>query len=293
VLWLQALLDGISIGANFALLAAGVAIISSVLRFVSFSFGGQVVLVAFVIATVAEFAPIWVAIVAGVIAGVLVSLLTIPIAFRRASSMAPSTLVMISFALGLALQALLVMFFTDSPRPFPAPEWASGAITLGTLRISTVSVLTIVTAAAVLLALGLVLNRSRVGLAIRGAAEDPQVAQMLGVRPRAITMAAFALSGVLSAVVAYLWFAKAGSVQARVGLDLSLSAFIAVVVGGLTSLLGSVIGGLLLGIATSLLTTLLPDDVTGYARVLLFVLVIGLLIARPEGLLGRRWEESR
>lgn len=293
MLILQALLDGISIGASYALLAAGVAVISSVLRFVSFSFGGQVVFVAFVIIALADVMPLWLAVLAGVISGVLLSVLTIPLAFSRASSMPPSTLVMISFALGLGLQSVLVMVFGDAPRPFPAPEWASGSIALGEQRIATVSVLTIVVAIAVLGLLGLVLNKTSVGVAIRGTAEDPEVAQMLGVKPRLIIVAAFAISGAISAVVAYLWFAKAGSVQARVGLDLSLAAFIAVVVGGLTSLWGSVVGGVLLGVATSMLTTLLPEDVTGYARVFLFVLVIVLLLFRPQGLLGVSWKEAR
>jgi len=293
MLILQALLDGISIGASYALLAAGVAIISSVLRFVSFSFGGQVVFVAFVIIALAEVMPLWLAALSGVVAGILLSVLTIPLAFRRASSMPPSTLVMISFALGLGLQSVLVMVFGDAPRPFPAPEWASGSLTWGEQRIATVSVLTIAVAVIVLGLLGLVLNKTAVGVAIRGAAEDPEVAQMLGVKPRVIIVVAFAISGAISAVVAYLWFAKAGSVQARVGLDLSLVTFIAVVVGGLTSLWGSVVGGVMLGIASSMLTTLLPGDVTGYARVILFVLVIALLIVRPQGLLGVSWKEAR
>lgn len=293
MLILQALLDGISIGASLALLAAGVAIISSVLRFVSFSFGGQVVFVAFVMVAMSDVMPLWLAVLTGVVAGVLLSVLTIPIAFRRAASMPPSTLVMISFALGLGLQSLLVMVFGDAPRPFPSPDWASGTVTLGEFRIGILSILTIVVAILVLSLLGLVLNATPVGAAIRGAAEDPEVAQMLGVKPRIITIAAFGISGAISAVVAYLWFAKAGSVQARVGLDLSLNAFIAVVIGGLTSLRGSVAGGIILGLASSMLTTLLPDEVSGYARVFLFVLVIALLLVRPQGLLGVSWKESR
>ena len=293
MLLLQAMLDGLSIGASFALLAAGVAIISSVLRFVSFSFGGQVVFVAFIITSLADSLPLWVALVAGVLAGVAISLLTIPIAFSRAASLPPSTLVMLSFALGLGLQSVLVMVFGDSPRPFPAPEWAAQTLSIGDARISLISLTTIAIAVVVLTGMGLVLNRTRVGVAIRGAAEDAEVAQMLGVKPRIIVAAAFAISGAISAVVAYLWFAKAGSVMPRVGLDLSLSAFIAVVVGGVTSLRGSVVGGVLLGLAASLLTTLLPGDASGYARVFLFVLVIVLLLVRPQGLLGSAWKESR
>jgi branched-chain amino acid transport system permease protein len=293
MLVLQALLDGLSIGASFALLAAGVAIISSVLRFVSFSFGGQVVLVAFIITALSQVLPLWLALIAGVGAGIAISLVTIPIAFSRAATMPPSTLVMLSFALGLAFQSVLVMAFGDSPRPFPAPEWAAQTLTLGAGRISIISLVTIAVAVIVLSAMGLVLNKTRIGVGIRGAAEDPEVAQMLGVKPRIIVAAAFAISGAISAVVAYLWFAKAGSVTPRVGLDLSLSAFIAVVVGGVTSLRGSVIGGVLLGLATSLLTTLLPGDITGYARVFLFVLVVVLLLVRPQGLLGSKWKESR
>lgn len=293
MLWIQALLDGLSIGASYALLGAGVAVISSVLRFVSFSFGGQVVFVALVVAALAASLPLWLAILAGLVAGVLLSVATIPIAYRRAADMTPTNLVMISFALGLALQAGMVMLFSDTPRPFPAPEWLSGQMELGPFRISVASVVTIVIAILVLGALGLVLNRTRIGIAIRGAAEDPEVAQMLGVRPRAITIAAFALSGLISGVVAYLWYSKAGSVQPRDGLELSLNAFIAVVLGGLTSLRGSVVGGLVLGIATALLTTLLPDAASGFARVFLFALVIVLLLVRPEGLMGKAWEESR
>lgn len=290
---LQAVLDGISIGANFALLAAGVAIISSVLRFVNFAFGGQVVLVALVIATLSAAIHPLLALLVGLATGVAVSLLTVPIAFSRASTLSPTALVMLSFALGLGIQAVLVMIFGDSPRPFPTPSWATGAVAIGDLRVSVISLVTIGVTILVLAGIGVVLNRTRIGVAIRGAAEDAEVSQMLGVRPRIIIVSAFALSGAIAAVVAYLWFAKAGSVQPRVGLDLSLSAFIAVVIGGLTSLRGSVVGGLVLGLATSLLTTLLPEALSGYTRALLFVLVILLLLIRPQGLFGSAWQESR
>lgn len=293
MMFIQALLDGVSIGASYALLAAGVAVISSFLRFVSFSFGGQVVVVALTITVLVDRLPFWAALVGGLVMGLVLSLATIPLAYRRAATMTPTALVMISFALGLALQAVTVMLFTDTPRPFPSQSWLTGQLTFGAFRISVTSLVTIASAIVVLGGLGLVLHRTLVGVAIRGAAEDPEVAQMLGIRPHVIMVAAFALSGVISAVVAFLWYSKAGSVQARDGLDLSLNAFIAVVLGGLTSLTGSVVGGLVLGVATAALTTMLPDAATGYSRVLLFILVIILLLARPQGLLGKAWEESR
>lgn len=290
---LQALLDGLSIGANYALLAAGVAIISAVLRFVSFSFGGQVVFVAFVMAVLESVLPLWAALLVALIVGVLLSVLLVPVAYWRAARLGPTTLVMISFALGLGIQAVTVLVFGDAPRPFPGPDWSSRVVVLGDLRVSFISIVIVTVATAILLLLDLVLRRTRVGVAIRGAAEDPEVAQLLGIKPRVITIAAFVVSGVISAVVAYLWFVKAGSVQARVGFDLSLGAFVAVVVGGLTSLRGSIAGGVLLGVATALLTTLLPGDFGGYARALLFLVVVLVLIARPQGLFGRQWQESR
>ena len=78
------------------------------------------------------------------------------------------------FALGLALQAGIVMLFSDTPRPFPAPEWLSGQMELGPFRISVASDVTIVIAVLVLCVLGLVLNRTRIGIAIRWDAEDPE-----------------------------------------------------------------------------------------------------------------------
>lgn len=147
--------------------------------------------------------------------------------------------------------------------------------------------LTVAITAIALLAMVFVLRRTTFGLAMRGAAENFQTARLLGVRANRMVSSAFAISGLLAGIGAALILARTGgTVQPTMGLAPVLKAFVAIVIGGIGSLSGAVVGGLMLGVAEVALRAYLPGQVTGLTDGILFALVVVVIVLRPQGLLG-------
>jgi branched-chain amino acid transport system permease protein len=109
----------------------------------------------------------------------------------------------------------------------------------------------------------------------------------MGVRADAVVVAAFALSGLLAGIAALLYFATRPAVDAGTGTPLVINAFIGVILGGLGNLRGAVVGGFVLGLATSLLQANLQGSITQFSDAFALLIVIALLLLRPQGLVGR------
>ena len=134
------------------------------------------------------------------------------------------------------------------------------------------------------------LELTRFGAEIRASAELPSVARLMGVSPDRVLAIVFAISGAIAGVCGLLWFAKAGAITPRSDLDPTIKAFIALVLGGLGSTRGAVIGGVALGALEVAMNSLLPTEALGYQPAIVFALVIAILIVRPGGLGGSSFE---
>ena len=115
----------------------------------------------------------------------------------------------------------------------------------------------------------------------------------MAVRSSHVLILVFALSGLIAAVVAFVWFAQTGTVTPRADFNPTLKAFIAVTLGGLGTVRGAVIGGLVLGMLESLMSALLNDALMNYQQTFAFVLVVVILLIRPQGIAGKALEVSK
>jgi branched-chain amino acid transport system permease protein len=138
-----------------------------------------------------------------------------------------------------------------------------------------------------LLSLLFFLKRTSLGVQLRAAAIDFDMAELLGVRSQRVIMLAFAISGVAASVTAIVVTAQTGSLTPTLGVQPLLVGVVAVVVGGLESLGGAVVGGFLLGIVSVVLSVTLPQGPLQYQDALLYVIVIIVLLVRPQGLFTR------
>jgi branched-chain amino acid transport system permease protein len=123
---------------------------------------------------------------------------------------------------------------------------------------------------------------------MRASAENFTMARLLGVRANAVIAIAFGLSGFLAATVAVLFAAQSGFVQPRFGVQIVIIAFIATVIGGLGNLFGAAIGGFFVGVVSILLQAFLPPELRAFREAFLFVVVIAVLLLRPQGLFPAR-----
>jgi branched-chain amino acid transport system permease protein len=142
----------------------------------------------------------------------------------------------------------------------------------------------------VLVALVVFLRRTLLGVSIRAAAEDFAVVRLMGIPAGRVVVAAFALSGLLAGIAALLFFASAGSVSPTSGTAPVIAAFIAVVLGGLGNLTGAVVGGYVLGFADQILAAVHSSTILQFHDAVVLAILIGLLLLRPQGLVGRRQE---
>jgi branched-chain amino acid transport system permease protein len=291
---LQIILDGLSSGALYALLALGLSLVFSVMGLINFAYGSLIVWAGYSTATlVALGLPYPMALGGMALTSVVLSVVIGGLVFIPFIGSAPSTLLLTSFGVALALQAIAIMFFGDVPRVVPSPPILSTSIEFGGLHISVLQVVALALGLAVLVGLDLLVSLTRLGIEMRAAAEDASTTALMGVSSRRVMLFVFALSGLIAAIVAFVWFAQIGTVSPRSGFNPTLKAFIAVVLGGLGTVRGAVFGGLALGLFESILAATLNDDLLAYQEALVFALIIIVLIVRPQGIAGRILQVSK
>jgi branched-chain amino acid transport system permease protein len=185
-----------------------------------------------------------------------------------------------------------MIIWKPNPKPYPI-LLPSEPINLGGPVISVVQIMILVTTAVILVALLWLVNKTKLGRAMRATAENPRVAALMGVRPDTVISATFIIGAALAAVAGVMWAANYGTVQHAMGFLPGLKAFTAAVLGGIGNLAGAMVGGVLLGLIEALGAGYLGDLTGGllgshYADIFAFVALILVLTLRPSGLLGER-----
>lgn len=290
---LQLLFDALALGGIYAIAALGIALIFGVMRLVNFAHGQFIACAVFalivpstdalaVLGLGALPAPVLVPLILLIGAGLAVA--AEALVFRPMRNASPVALMVGSFALGVALQNLLLVLYGGRPKAVSLWAELGQPVQVATASVPLLQLIVIAAVAVILAGLALMLRKSRLGLEMRAAAEDFTMARMLGVRSNRVISGAFALSGALAAVVALVLVAQTGVADVRMGGQIMLVAFIATVVGGMGSLSGGVAAGLGIGAASALLQAVLPADARPFRDAFLYGGVILVLLFRPQGL---------
>jgi branched-chain amino acid transport system permease protein len=284
----QQLLNAISLGGIYALLALGLAIVFSILHLINFAHGELITLPGYAMYGMYLLGVPWAAFaVLSVLVGVVAALAMERVAFRPVRNASPATMLLTSLGLSIIIQGLLQMFVSPREKAVPQPDWLLSSYELAGLRVQTQQVAAVVVTFVALIALTLLLRRTRTGIAMRAAAEDIDATRLMGIRANRVIATAFALSGALAALAGLLILARRGTVHPSMGLLPVLKAFVATVLGGFGSLGGAVVGGFVLGFLEVALRAWLPGDITGFTDGLLFAIVGLILFVRPNGLFGK------
>jgi branched-chain amino acid transport system permease protein len=299
---LQILIDAISVGSLYALAALGVGLVFGVLRLVNFAYGDFITVASYTLIvpsaaiTAVVFIGNWpwpLLVLATAISSVIVALICEYLVFRPLRQANPAVMMIASFGLSYVIQNAIIIIYTARPKAIGIWPDLTEAITIGDLRVPGLQVVTIVVALGLLALLVLFLKKSRFGVQMRAAAEDFQMARMLGVRANTVIGTAFVMSGVLAAIVSLLYLCQVGVISFHMGTQLMLVAFIATVIGGMGSLVGAVVGGYAIGIVGTLLQVLLPENMRTFRDAFVFAAVIIILLARPQGLVVTRAARER
>lgn len=282
----QQIINAVSLGGVYALLALGLAIVFSIVGLINFAHGELMTLSGYALLASLVFGlPFPLAVLVAVSCGALAAVAMERVAFRPMRGASVTSLLLTSFAVSSLLKVVFQNGISARPQAVAMPGWMTGAFSFGDFTIGVGPSISIVVSALALIALELFLRRTVTGTAMRAAAEDFNVVRLMGIPASRIIATAFLLSGLLAGLAAMLWVAQRASVDPLMGFTPVLKAFIAAVVGGLGSLPGAVAGGFLLGIIEVLLQATLPGAVAPYRDAIVLSGVIAVLLIRPQGLI--------
>lgn len=191
---------------------------------------------------------------------------------------------MAAFALGFVIQNLLLALHSSRAKAVNLWPQLNLPVDLWGARVPALQMLMIGITMALLLGLAWMLRHTRAGLEMRAAAEDFDMARMLGVKANRVILVAFGMSGALAALIGLFMVNQTGLVDIRMGAPMMLVAFVSTVIGGLGSLMGAVLGGFLIGFVSTALQAWLPLDARAFRDAFVYLGVIALLLWRPNGL---------
>ena len=282
---LQHCLTGISLGGAYALIAIGYTMVYGILRLINFAHGEIFMIAGYFMIFCMSSMPWQIAIPVVIIATIVLG-----VAIERAAykplRRAPRMSIMIS-AIGVSylLQNLATYLFTAIPRPYPEIHFLKRIFQFGDLSASLVTFLTPVLTVLLVIGLMMLINHTKVGMAMRAVSKDFETSQLMGIKINTVISITFVIGSALAAIGSILYFTDRMSVTPFSGTLPGLKCFVAAVFGGIGSIPGAVVGGLLIGISE---TTLVALGYSTFSDAFTFLLLIIMLLCRPTGLFGEK-----
>ncbi len=284
---IQQLLNGISLGAVYAIIAVGFALVFNILKFSNFSHGGVLTVTAYAGFLISAklnigFVP---TILLTAIAGGIIAMGIERVAFRRLrKNGSPIILYFVSsITMGMLLENLITVFFSSNFYSYPKFFDKSSFTFLG-LNMAVTDMLMLVISIVALTILMLVIYKTRLGIAIRALSMDTNTTSLMGINVNAVIAATFFTVGCLGGI-AGVFLGINYTLYPQLG-QLIVKGFIASVLGGLGNLFGAVLGAILLGVLEVALTNI-PFIGSGLSPVVIFVIMLIFLILRPQGIAGK------
>ena len=284
---LSVIIIGLSVGGMYALLALGLAIIFAILGLLNLAHGELIAVTAYAMFFLTLTGmPFVVIVMFAILMAVIGALLMERIAFRPIRNAGVATGLITSFGLEIIMQSGWQNFISPTRLSIDIPMWLIEFWDIGDTGFSTYQGIAISLTILTVISLTLFLKKSTVGLAMRAAAENFPVTQLMGIRANAVIATAFGISGFLAGVSGFLWIVQRGSADPHMGLEPGIMAFISIIFGGTAGLVGPVLGGLCLGLLQVALRTYLPDSLLPFQAAISYLVVICVLVRWPDGLIS-------
>ncbi len=287
---LQQLVNGLMLGSSYSLLAIGYTLVFGVLKVLHMAHGEVFMIGAYIALQVILLlrVNIFVAIVASMVGtaflGIIIELVAIRSLRWKGHHLSP---LITTIALSIILQELVVKFFGGEQVRFPeAMEVVN--FHLGGVTVSSIQILIITMAASLMVLLSLFIKKSRWGVGMRAAAEDPRVASLMGVSVNRIVILTFAVASALAGAAGVMVGLSYNAVSPFIGMNMGLKGIVVMLLGGLGNIYGAMLGGLILGSLEVLSVAYLSSS---YRDAIAFAVMILILLFRPQGLLGARLRE--
>jgi branched-chain amino acid transport system permease protein len=280
---IHVVVSGLATGSIYALMALSLVIIYNATRTLNFAQGEMLMISTFVAWSVqrAWAPPLVVTLLAAVAAGAVVALVFERLVIRRSVGATHWDVLIITLGFSLILRSVAGLTWSHDEFPFPS-FFSSRPIALGPVRVAPVSLGIIGASLGLMLALAALFRWTRLGRAMRAVAQNQRAARLMGISVERVYSLAWVLAAVVGAIAGVL-VAPVIFLSSKMGL-IVINGFTAAVLGGFGSMPGAVLGGMLLGVLENLAPLYLPS---GIRYSVPFIVLIGILLVRPAGLLGR------
>ena len=284
----ETLISGLSQGGVYALIALGYTMVYGIAKMLNFAHGDIIMVGGY---TIMVFfyqtgMPI-VALLAAIVFCIAVGLLTERLAYRPLRGASPLAVLITAIGVSSLLQSLTQLIFGTASSMVIVNTF--GTIKIGSLVIEVSTLITLFSAAAVMIALTLFVNKTKTGKAMLAVSEDQGAAKLMGIGVNRVIAITFAVGSALAALAGYFSLLKSPSVSITMGSLPGIKAFTAAVIGGIGSIPGAMLGGILLGVIE---TACNAAGLANWTLAIEFAVLIIILLVRPTGLLGKKRREK-
>jgi len=297
-IFLQQLINGLTIGSLYALVALGYTMVYGVMKLINFAHGDLVAFSAYVGLTI--FSQLGGASATSFVSVIIMFLLTSFIisfvgvilerlAYRPLRTAPRLSAVVSALGAALVIQNLIMLIWGPNMKIFPADLLPSTTWNMGGVIITFTQICILILSAVLMVMLYIFINKTKMGTAIRAAAIDQEAAKLMGIDVNKIIMIIFAIGSMLGAIGGLFIGLYYRALTFDMGWLYGLNAFIAAIIGGIGNIPGAMIGGLLLGLFNALITGYIS---TQWSSTFTFILLIIILIVRPTGILGEKTAEK-
>jgi len=277
--------NGLIIGAFYALMALGLSLILNLSGVINFAHGGFLAIGAYLAYMLIPYVGFWGALVISPFLTAAIGLVIERVLIRRLYGRDPLYSLLLTFGLAFMIEDGTRFIWGPSTLPFSIPGWLSTPLSADFFFLTGYRLFMVLLVTSVVIALFLILNRTRLGMRIRAGTLDLETVSVLGVNVRVLRNLNFGL-GIFLAGLAGVLAAGMLGLQPTIGTELIMPSFVAIIIGGLGSLPGTLLGGLLIGVASGVTAVFFPSA----TEAVIYVLMGLVLLVRPRGLLG---EEGR
>lgn len=286
------LINGVSLGSIYAVIALGYTMVYGIAKMLNFAHGDVIMVGAYIVFALTSYAGVnpYLALVISMAACTLLGMAIERFAYKPLRGASPLAVLITAIGVSYFLQNMALLIFGSQAKSFtsivklPALTLADGKIT-----ISAETIVTIIVSLIIMVSLTLFVNKTKPGRAMLAVSEDKGAAQLMGVNVNATISLTFAIGSGLAAVAGVLLCSAYPTLSSQTGAMPGIKAFVAAVLGGIGSIPGAVIGGVLIGVIEILSRSYISSQM---ADAIVFVVLIIVLLVKPTGLLGKKYIEK-
>ena len=289
--FLSYLISGISLGSVYAIIALGYTMVYGIAKMLNFAHGDVIMIGAYIAFCATQYwgmSPLLGVLIAMIVCTVL-GMVIERLAYKPLRQATSLAVLITAIGMSYLLQNLAYYVTGGVPKQYPELPWITDTITILGASTKRVTVITPILTLVLVVALVILIKRTKVGMAMRAASKDFETAQLMGIKINSVISFTFIIGSALAAVASFLFFSNYTTIAPSSGAMPGLKAFVAAVFGGIGSIPGAVIGAFIIGICENLLKGM---KLTAFSDAFTFALLIIILVVKPTGLFGEKLTEK-